>query len=180
MNEKQKFELLKDIARLLIKYGPDTFDALSKLLSKQEFVAQLIVILDTTAEVGRRNKLRSTPRPRVAPARSGIDQLLENLAESEPEKGKLLSAFRDDLLAKHILPSMKAVKAFVSDNGLGSLSATSRDKAIFPLIKDLSRHPLEQVKVIVERERLQSHRGDRSLEGWANIILKKSHSGDEV
>jgi hypothetical protein len=180
MNEKQEFELLKDIARLLTKYGPDTFDALSKLLDKQEFVDQLVEILNTTADVGRRSKPRSRPKPGGASARTGLDQLLRKLAESEPEKSQFLSAFRDNLLAKNILPSMRAVKAFVSDNGLGSLSATSRDKAIFPLIKELSRHPLEQVKVIVERESVQSQGGDRTLEGWANIILKKSHSNDDV
>lgn len=179
MSEKQEFELLKDIARLLAKYGPDTFYDLSKLLSKPEFVEQLLGILSATADVGRKTRSLSNRKHGGVPARSGVDQLLGKLAELEPEKSQLLSTFRDDLLAKNVLPSMRDVKAFVSDNGLASLSATSRAKAILPLIKDLSRHPVDEVKVIIERVQLRSQGGDRTLEGWADIILKKPRSGDE-
>ncbi len=173
MTEKQGFELLKDIARLLTKYGPDTFDDLSKLLSKPEFAEQLRGILSATAEVGRETISISKGKRTRVPARSGVDQLLGKLAELEPEKSQMLSAFRNDLLSKNVLPSMRDVKAFVSDNGLSSLAATSRAKAILPLIKDLSRRPVDEVKEILERVQIRSHGGDRTLEGWADIILRK-------
>lgn len=179
MSEKQEFELLKDIARLLAKYGPDTFDDLSKLLGKSEFTEQLLRILSTTAEVGRKTRSLPNKKRDGVPAVSGIDQLLRKLAEFEPEKSQLLSTFLSDLRTKNVLYSMRDLKAFVSDNGLAALSATSRAKAIFPLIKDLSRHPVDEVKVIIERAQLRSQEGDRTLEGWANIILKKPHSVDQ-
>lgn len=180
MNESKEFELLKDIARLLVKYGPDTFDALSRLLSKQEFIEQLLEVLNTTSKIGRRSKPQPSAKPSGTRPRKGVDQLLGKLADLEPEKSHLLSTFRDDLLAKNILPSMRDVKAFISDNGLESLSATSREKAIFPLIRSLSKQPLEQVKAIVERTVSKSQGDDRTLEGWANIILKKPVSDNET
>jgi len=53
------------------------------------------------------------------------------------------------LLAKIALPTIREIRTFALDNGLAQLTAASRDKAIFPLLKDLSQRPTAEVKAIV-------------------------------
>ena len=64
------------------------------------------------------------------------------------------------------------MRVFAGDNGLEPVIATSREKAIMPLLKDLASQPLDRVKEIVQNITNESGE-DRTLEGWAGVILDK-------
>ena len=179
MSSERTFELLKEVSRLLVKYGPDTFDDLARYLANPGTRDQLLEILRTVAVAGRKSKLASTRGQPKLFSKPGADQFLGRLAELEPEKSQLLSAFRDDLMTKNVLPSLRDLKSFASDNGLIPPTATSRDKAIEPLIKSLSHRTMGEVEAIIQRARVRSESGDRTLEGWADIILKRPPHGQD-
>jgi hypothetical protein len=74
---------------------------------------------------------------------------------------------------------MRDINSFVSDNGLIPLRVNTRAKSISPLLKGLSQRSVNEIKSIIENASLRSQGGDRTLEGWADIILKKPHTSDE-
>lgn len=53
------------------------------------------------------------------------------------------------------------------------LTATSRDKALLPLVKDLITRPSGELSTILKTVALHEYEGDRTLEGWAGVILDK-------
>jgi hypothetical protein len=180
MSEQREFELLTDIARLLRKYGPDAFEELARYVEKPDFIDHLAAIFNAFARVGRKKIPYAIGVSRETHGRSGVQKLLRELEENEPAKYQVLSIFYNDLLVKNVFPSLREIKAFALDNGLVLPKATSRDKAILPLLKALSHLPTEEIKAILERTLMRAKGGDRTLEGWAGVILKERRSDDKT
>ncbi|MDQ3398292.1 MAG: hypothetical protein M3511_11095, partial [Deinococcota bacterium] len=110
-------------------------------------------------------KVKQTPRN----FRSSIFEIKED----EPEKSELLLKLYDDLLAKTALPSLRDIHEFLADTELPPLKATSRSKAIVPLIKTLMTLQMPDLRAKLSKIESLSTQDDRSLEGWSNIILNK-------
>lgn len=176
MRERREFDLLVDIARLLKKYGPDVFDELARMLNQTEVVKNLIAILEDSAGKARSAKAFGGGKRRSSGQRTGLRQLLSELEVREPQKGELLANFNEALGSKSVLPTLKELRYFAMDNGLSPIRATARDKAIYPFLKDLATRPVEEIKSIVNRASIGAQMGDRSLEGWAGVILDKKRS----
>lgn len=173
MSDRPEFALLIEIAKLLRKYGPETFESLAENLSTPEFSERLVSVLSTVAKTGR------TVRPKeseTAEERRSLRDFRSSLVaagKTEPEKSELLVKFYDGLTAKTILPTLRDIQAFASDMGLPPLKATARDKAVIPLTKALLPLPLEELRARLAAVKPVSNQDDRSLEGWSNIILDK-------
>ncbi len=173
MKKRIEFYLLTDLAHLLIKYGPDPFSKLARILKQQETIQELIVILEDYAALSISLTSKQRRKKQTPSRKTGIIHFLEDLEKTEPVKAQLLYNFNQVLLSKNALPSLKELKEFAADNGLSLVRAKARDKAIYPFIKDISTRPIQEIKSIVERASITAPMSDRSLEGWANIILNK-------
>lgn len=174
MSNKPEFELLAEIAKLLKKYGPEAFEMLSRNLSSPDFSGRLISILSTTARVARtvrRNEIGGIEHKGFS---KDFRTSLVALEKTEPEKSALLTKLYDDMKAKTVLPTLRNIFAFASDNGLPSITATARDKAIVPFLKTLMPLPLLELKSKLSSIKPVPVKDDRSLEGWSNIILDKA------
>lgn len=174
MNTRKEFELLADIAALLRKYGPDTFESLAVLVQSPGFSRQLADILTTVSRtpvgfLSRRRKGPAGPRPK--PLRG----VLQTLKAESPEKYSIVSSFHSELIAGEILPTMRDIKGFAAEIGFRELKATSRDKAVAPLIRVLATMPLEEMEKRLMKLARQGP-GDRALEGWTGVILKRDSS----
>lgn len=169
MNDKPEFGLLVDIAKLLKKYGPETFEGLAKNLSSPKFSERLVSILSATAKTGRTVgvKAKSEFSPR------DFRTSLVELEKTEPDRSTLLLKLYDSLMVKSLLPTLRDIQTFVSDTGLPPFKATARSKAIVPFMKTLLNLPLDELKVKLSAIQSVSSQDNRSLEGWSNIILDK-------
>jgi hypothetical protein len=172
MSQEGKFELLIDIARLIKKYGPDTFEELANYLRKKETFNSLIELLKTSSKAA---KVVSSPTLIIQAEKKkvGIKGFLSRMEKTEPIKAHILSAFHDELLAKAVLPNLREIKDFASDSGLRLITAGSRDKAIFPLLKDLGTRQIDEIKTIINNANRMAQRSDRTLEAWTGIILDR-------
>ncbi len=172
MTEADRFELLRDLARLIRKYGPDAFASLSDFLKTPNAIDQLATILDASATAGQKARVtKASGKPKRA--QQGLDEILAEVEKTEPHKAQELSEFVRAFGAKRALPTLRDVRDFASDNGLRSVTATSRDKTLLPLVKDLITRPSGELSTILKRIALHEHEGDRTLEGWAGVILDK-------
>jgi hypothetical protein len=169
--EEQRFELLRELARLLKKFGPAAFSDLAREFRDPAMAANLAEILEGFAEAGK----RSEPR-RGGEGGSGGSSLrgfLLKLRERDAEKGTMVTEVYEALLSRRVLPTLGQLREFAKDNGLGPVSATAREKALGPFVRSLAALPTEQVRSMMTRLSEESPRGDRTLEGWTELILKK-------
>ncbi|MBA7501486.1 hypothetical protein ES706_00056 [subsurface metagenome] len=167
MKTQRESDLLIDLAKLLKKYGPETFEALASTISSPETTQHLSAILAQVARTGR-----TTPKTKEGSQmrqRPSVPRSLVALERAEPQKYRLLMGFHTSLVEKKILPSLRDIVDFAMECGLPEVRAKSRKDVISPLIGSLAKLPIEQ---LTEKIQLRNHAGDRSLEGWGNIILK--------
>ena len=172
MNNERKLDLVYDLAKLLKRYGPETFECLARDLAKPQTAGQLALILSAAAKTARTQASDSIP---IKPENyaQGIRASLEKLEELEPEKGAILKKLYEGFVAKTYLPTLREMQAFVSENDLPPLDATSRGKAIMPLMKILGSCPLEKVKTWFQEFQHTSYDNDRSLDAWSKVILAR-------
>jgi len=169
MNDNKEFELLSDLAKLIRKYGPDTFEGLAHALSKPDFIDSFTEVLRTAAKFDR-NTRRTAVKRSSNYNRIDFRSSLERIAMDETEKGKLLIDLYDGLQSKTLLPTLKEMQNFALDNGLPPVKATSRAKAIVPFIKAFLPMPVQDLREYVKR--IQSNAPqERGLEGWSDIIF---------
>ena len=170
MKDNKEFELLSDLAKLIKKYGPETFEDLAQALVNPNFIEQFAEVLKTTARVARTTR-RKTRKSSGNSRKQDFRSSLFSLGLDGAEKGALLMDLYDGLKAKTILPTLRQMQSFVSDNGLPSIKSTSREKALVPFVKAFVPIPIEEVREYLKRIQPISSSGDRSLEGWSNIIF---------
>ena len=173
MTESEKFALLEDLASLLKKHGPTAFTELADFLRNPATVAELISILETSGEAGRTAGIKRRSGKAASQGTKGIKRLLADINDKDPEKAKLLSTFNDMLLTKRVLPTMRDLRSFADDNGLKPVTASSRNRAVPLLLQDLTTKSTEEIQVMLEQIRPEIAQGDRTLEGWADVILRK-------
>jgi hypothetical protein len=170
MIKERELDLLLDLLKLLKRYGPESFELLANDLSSPEATEDLSRIL---TQVSRKAKTIHQPeKNRRGKRQHPIPKSLFILEKTDPQKFQILIGFYNDLITKRILPSLSNIKQFAAEYGLPEVRAESRQKAINPLINALVTSPYDKMK---ERIQLISmHQlGDRSLEGWGKIILKR-------
>jgi hypothetical protein len=170
MSENSELDLLADIAKLLGKYGVNSFEQLSSRLANPEFAKSLSLVLEKVASEGRKaNVLKKEKKSPILQR-----DFRHTLLAQETEKANILVKLYDDLMAKSILPSMRDLETFSLDNNLPKINATSRQKAVIPFLKTLLPLPLEDLILLLAKLKPRVSSDDRSLEGWSNIILDKN------
>lgn len=172
MSNRPEFDLLSDIARLLKKYGYETFESLADRLSSEDFLSALLNILDATAKAGRSTEAGAVPIEKRQRAPKGVREFLIALSDTEPEKSRLLVQFHDSVVARTILPTFREVQFLLSEYGLPAVKVRSRKEAIPALIRNMSALPIEEIRKIT-MQMPRPAQDDRSLEGWSKIILDK-------
>ena len=202
MINKLRDELLIEIAELIEKYNPEFAASVAEHLSSQEFLDRLTPVLSPKAKTSqtvmtqgtrsvednqcpkssRTSSIKGdrTARKKDNPSSVGNQHpkkprplLLVKLEKTEPEKSAILGKFYDSLMSKKILPNLEALRTFALNIGLPPIKASSHSRAISPLIKALSPFPVEELKTKLNVVMPMATQDDRSLEGWANIILDK-------
>ena len=174
MTRSDKFALLRDLASLLKKHGPTAFTELADFLRHPDSITDLILILETSGTAGRKAGVtRPSRKGRSQGTEGSVRNILATINDKDYEKAKSLSTFYSMLTTKRVLPTLRDLRAFANDSGLRPVVALSRDKAIPPLLRDLATRPVEEIHVILQQIRPIDIHGDRTLEGWTDVILSK-------
>lgn len=158
---EKEYALMLDLAKLLKKYGPETFESLAGLISSPEFTEKFSAVLVSTAKSGRADVSR----------RKSSTKGLSRLKNVEPEKYEIIQSFIAEFKAGRILPSLKEVNRFVAENNLPEIKAESRSRVISPLAHSLLELSPEDLRKILA-DLLKQGKSDSSLSQWGEIITK--------
>ena len=178
MTDREEFRLLEDIARLLKKYGPETFEALADSIASPKTADSLVEVLRATARISRTAPISDHKVSNRKAARSIRDEL-SSIEITDPQKHALLTDFYQGLQDKSILPTLRELKRFAVECDLTPIKEDARQKAISPFIKSLIQLPTDE---LAEKLRgVQSYsRNDSGLKGWSDIILGKDRGATPV
>ena len=171
MKSDKQFELLGDIAKLLSKYGPETFDALADSMNSPETTQRLVEVVRTTARISHSMPIphdAHRDRNKVRSVRKEIDAI----KGLEPEKHNLLRDFYQALQEKRALPTLVEMEDFAASRGLPPIGSNRRPTAIVNLIRLLIELPTADLKQKLSGG-TSSPRHDTALRGWSEIILGK-------
>jgi ABC-type transporter Mla MlaB component len=169
MIERKEFDLLADIAGLLKKYGPETFEALADSIASHETSQNLVELLQTTARISRTAPTSNHEIGKRKATRSIRDDLA-SIETVDPQKFALLTDLYRALQERSILPTLRELRNFAADCDLPAIKADARQKAITPFIRSLIQLPTSE---LAEKLRgVESYsRNDKGLQGWSEIIL---------
>lgn len=177
ITDSKTYELLGEIAKLLKKYGKETFSELATILKDPNLSNSIAETLENIAQRSPQKK-RTQKRPSLLEESMQLRESLVVLGKAEPEKSKILLLIFDSLQNKTILPSLRELTNFISDQGLPVLKAKSRDKVIFSLLKKCTEFSLHDLETFTAAINPKQHidDADRSLEGWGKVILDRKNS----
>ena len=167
--KNKDIELLVELGRLAERYGADSFSRLAQLIRDPSQADELATVLNCAAERAHRSKPvhKSVSR---GPSRVGIS-VLNELRLADPEKHSILAEIRQRLVAGSILPTMSDIRRFTLTHGLSIGNASSRNAAITPLLRSMSRLPTPSLVLILD-ELVEYKPDDRSLERWRDVIVR--------
>ncbi len=177
MSSRKNLELLSDIAQLLIKHGPNSFEGLAQLLREDRFLDDLVALLNASAKAGRRSKRPLGPKQIQAERSRGLNALLKHCESESPDKARALDHLYKKLVSKTVLPTLRDIRNFTEDNGMPPIIATSRQKAILPLLRSIVSAPPERITSLLETALSNEEKGERTLEGWTGLILGSNSKG---
>jgi len=176
INDSKTYELIGEIAKLLRKYGKETFSELATILKDPILLNNIKESLENIDKLAPQKK-KIQKRPTSLEEGMQLRESLVVLGKTEPEKSNILLMMFDSLQNKSILPSLRELTNFISDQGLPVPNAKSRDKVIFSFLKKctkLSLNDLEAFNATINRQQ-HSKDTDRSLEGWGKVILDRKN-----
>ncbi len=156
--------LMVDLARLIHRHGPETFEGLLSLLRQPEQTERLAETLERALTVPFPAPSASRSRQRAIP---GV-QVLREVMDRSPEKFEVLSDIRDKLSKGEIFRSTGDLRRFAEENGISLGSANTRLKAIVPILQFLATLPLESIGELM---RPYEDSDDRSLARWSEVIM---------
>lgn len=171
--ENDKLDLLNDITKLLKKYGADVFYDLLNFLKDEKFSNMLAELLIKISEEGKKHNITSS-KNKSKPLLKIREQLV-SLKETDNEKAEILLEFYDKIYSQGVNLKLKDIKNYASDIGFDITKIKKKDDAISNLLKHLMNYSLNELQNLLNQFKSSNVDGDRSLEGWSNIILKKDN-----
>lgn len=158
-------KLTVDLARLVRRHGPETFESLANLLRNPEEVAKLASVLEGVLAMPRPTSSAGARGPRPMPGA----QLLEEVGKRDPALHELLLSIRDKLASGEMFRSISDLRRFADENGIPLRSADSRMRAIVPILRFLASLSLDEAKAAIQP---YEHPDDRSLARWSEVIMR--------
>ena len=176
MITRQQKELLIDLARLFDKHGTKPFEELADLLSSPETIQIWVDFLRKSSIAAQEAGFEQSAKRKIPPRRV-VKLEFERIKSEDPKKHKALTRLRDALLSKTVLPNLRDVRNFAQNRGLPSITAKSREQAIFPLIQSIIPLDTDIINEITESLPHSPPESFNDFEKWSEIIMDKKPGG---
>ena len=165
-------KLIADLARLVTRYDPEDWTALSRLVQDGDSRTKLAAMLDEFANASARQRLKNQSRPSGRHTNPNIRDRLAELHESDPQRADVLNDLRMKLRSRELLPDMPSIRAFGQAVGMKTPVSGKRDQAISEIIGYLMTLPDGALQTALSRATMRVDRklGDE-YEKWVALIL---------
>lgn len=175
MIKEHDIAMLAALDRLVARYGSSSVTRLAELIRDPQRAQELAAALESAVNRSAPSKAmpKSQRNNRIGMA------ILKELRLSDPEKHSIVAEIRRQLISCSILQTMGDLRRFARMHDLSIGKASSRNAAIAPFLRSLSR--LSTPEIISLRDSIiQSDIDDRSLERWRDVIVRPQPSKSAV
>jgi len=172
MIRQKDLDLLADLAKLLKKYGPESFESLRRLLTSGELPEEIGSILASSkhlAEEKPRPLEIRHPRPSRRSESLSLRQL-SFLKISDPAKYDILERFYNQATLRRILPTRRDALDIAAELGLDVPKKATRTAVINKITLRLAYFPTEKLQSRI-KEIIGRGKRTQTLEDWADLIL---------
>lgn len=170
--DKKETALLLDLAKLMVKYGPETFGSLAANLMSKD-MSDLAGILSKYSRAGSNHEFAASYHTK----KPNLSSELRTLATTNPEKYATVYPFYLALRGKEILPHSGDIKEFAKKNNLPLLEASDRSSLTSALVRELLTLPTLRIREVLSKFGTYGQ-SSSTLRAWSDIITKDmSRSG---
>jgi hypothetical protein len=165
-------KLIADLARLVSRYDPEDWTALSRLVQDRGSRTKLAAMLDEFADASARQRLKNQSRAPARRTNPNIRDRLIELRKSDPQRADVVNDLRMKLRSRELLPDMPSIRAFSQAVGMKTPVSGKRDQAISEIIGYLITMPDGALQTALNRATMRVDRklGDE-YEKWVTLIL---------
>jgi len=165
MKTADEASFVRDLARLVAKYGPKPFTELADMLSNRQSREQIVNMLAAFADASSR-KARPASRSRHRTPSQRTEEVIRNVSTEDAERGALLSEARQRLIRTpkpYLLDIAARVKVTNNENDTPGLIVSR-------IIQHLSTMSNPEIKdVLASYDDLIPRKGGE-LSAWNDII----------
>ncbi len=171
MSREYDVGLLRDLARLVAKHGPEECEKLAAALRSPELVETLASLLEAGAAAGRRSGTRpqKPPQRKKKQARSPAE-ILRVVRESRPEVTSDLETLSGLLQSRLTAALREDLNAVLVGHGMPEISGRSASIRTSRCLEALLVKSDDEIRLVVAALAEQATEGS-DLDGWAGIIL---------
>ena len=171
---KKKQTLISDLARLIIEHKESEWLALRDSLNDESFRERLSSSLETLADLAARTVVApgSKRKPPSLPKR------LAYIEKEDPEKARILFAFRDKLTQKTTRPSLDQLRGLAATLGMKNEQYTRREQIVNQIIRNLAELSIEEVESAFKTGLPEQSNSADEYGRWVDLILQ-NHSRSE-
>jgi len=168
-------KLLADLARLVGRYQPEDWVALSHLVADRDAQKRLADVLDVLAEASARNQPRR--KSHEAAASTNLRARLTQMGEAEPGRAEVLTQLWTKLRARELLADMPSLRAFSQAVGMKALNSKRRDQAVSEIIEYLLIVPDESLEAALRHSTVNADRRlDDEYRKWVGLIVGRDRA----
>ena len=173
-------QLIADLARLSVRYGPDDWDHLLELLEDERRRGQVTRLLRELAASSRARRQNRPKGSRPAPPRAHrVREALAAIGEVDPGRAELLEEVWRKLRQRELLPTLPLIRAFAEATGLKGLGGSKRDQAVTELMEQIVDMPHEELERLMRETVVQDRKLGEEYERWVRLILGQPSSTTE-
>jgi hypothetical protein len=176
-------EFLRDFANLLLRYGPEPFLEIARILSDSEKIKvltqDLIKLANTSKEIQENTNTSVTKPTRKRSETDRISSLISEISKSDTNKADLLSEFFEGLKSRHLLKSKNDILEFCSVLQIEVSPNSERNKMIFPIIRHIANLPFQEATSALDRVQIMSRGIGEEYSDLAKAIMKEHYGSQE-
>ena len=171
---KKNQTLISDLARLIMEHPESEWLALRDSINDESFRERLSSSLETLADLAARTVVArgSKRKPPSLPKR------LAYIKKEDPEKARILFAFRDKLTQRTTRPSVAQLRGFAVTLGMKNEPHARREQIVNQIIRNLADLTIEEVEASFKTELPEQRNSADEYGSWVDLILQK-HSRSE-
>lgn len=169
MNENDRSgELLRDLAKLLLKYPADTWRTIFARLHDRQLISQLEAAVDAVRTRSSGPSLLSS-----GASRRPADPLRE-LGRTNAPLAQVLADFRAKLRRGELMPNLAELREFAHVCGIKEQVPLKREQAISFVVRHLAERQPKDVAQFLGSIRATRRDFEAEFERWANLIMQRS------
>ena len=166
MARRKGKSLVSEVARLLVEYPEEDWNALVDRLRDRAFLEDLTAAIVDAREVVAKVSEKAK-QGRSGPRRS----MLAEVARKDKEKAQILSKIKSRLSDRGRIVTLAGLRTFASSLGMKEELANRRSQAVNQIVRYLAGKTTDQIEAALHTSLPDQAREGQEFDRWVDLII---------